>query len=507
MGLKITRERIDTEEEKKLLINCITDTSFLKQIIHVASADYFQLPYAKIVFKWIKEYFDKYSEAPNKQISDLFISHKVELDESTADLIEEFLRSLNELFEQGYNREYYTDVAERYLKLRSIKIHAEKLQSLTTLGKIEEAEDELINFKKIAKATSTIVNPHDEEYIRNTFNKTEDESKLFTLPNAVGELTGWFKRGWLVLYEAPYKSGKSFFLNELQTRAALNRLKVLHISLEMTDAELSNRYWRRISGSPNESGEYVLTEFDCLKNQDNSCKIMDRTCNVSIGNNVDHIPGKYPKGYRPCTFCRKKELRENYRVGFFRRKRKKNAITDDDIIRKSSAILRTYGDNVRIATFPRGSINIRDIEHQLEILEYSENWNCDVLIVDYAQIMAAENKKHENEEVKLNESILALAGLAAKKKCLVISVLQLKTEALKKSNRKMGDASGSARGAYAHSAYTIGLAQTNDEKEMGIMRMNVIAGRHAAANEDKEVYLLQQLDLGISILDSEWLDN
>ena len=275
----------------------------------------------------------------------------------------------------------------------------------------------------------------------------------------------------------------------------------------MTDAELSNRYWRRISGSPNESGEFVLTEFDCLKNQDNSCKIMDRTCNVSIGNNVDHIPGKYPKGYRPCTFCRKKELRENYRVGFFRRKRKKNAITDDDIIRKSSAILRTYGDNVRIATFPRGSINIRDIEHQLEILEYSENWNVDVLIVDYAQIMAAENRKHENEEVKLNESILALAGLASKKKCLVISVLQLKTEALKKSNRKMGDASGSARGAYAHSAYTIGLAQTNDEKEMGIMRMNVIAGRHAAANEDKEVYLLQQLDLGISILDSEWVDN
>ncbi len=67
----------------------------------------------------------------------------------------------------------------------------------------------------------------------------------------------------------------------------------------------------------------------------------------------------------------------------------------------------------------------------------------------------------------------------------------------------MGDASGSARANYAHADFIFGFMQTNEEKESGEVRFNVVKNRYRLFNEAHEVIVLQHMMTGNALVDSE----
>lgn len=509
--MKFKRKRVSADDEKQILINMVTSTSFLKEIFHIAKNEYFVTPYAHYVLDWINEYFTNYNEAPKEHITDLYNVYKANLSSEELSLVTMFLQDLSDKYEENVNEKYYLDKALLYFRKRALEYSNEQIKSLLTIDKIDEAERVMTQYKKVLKDTSKCVNPNDPEYISKVFNEDKEKDRLIKFPGVLGELLGWFCRGYLVVFQAPFKMGKTHALDECRLLAAQNRIKSVGFNFEMTSEQLAERYWQRVTGSPrnDESGEFLYPYFDCLYNQIDTCELSQRMNHIQLyKSKKPKNPSFTPDGYKPCDICRSNpKMRHHYKQEIWFRSVNKDAISEEFVKKRTSALTKMYGDFMRIQCLPRGSANIDDIKQTLDILEYSEGFVPSVITVDYATIMGAEKEaENGNEESKLDKTLLKLAGLATERHCLVVTASQVKTEVLKKSSTRMGDASQSSRAVYAHPTIVIGIMQTDSERELHAKRFNVVAHRFKPFNPLAEVVVLQQLDCGQMILDSDWVE-
>jgi hypothetical protein len=492
----------------------ITSTDFLKSIIPIAEKDHFLSTFSQRLFIWIKEYYEQYGQAPNRHIQDIVNTKKARIKNEDAELIELFLVNLNRHFEEGFNEEYYADKAIQYLEKRALIVHAEKILSLTTLGQIEEAKKVQTDYKKIAKTFGAAVNPLDPTFIESVFNK-QDGDNLFRFPGVLGDLFGWFCRGHFVIVQGPYKIGKSYTFQLFREIGMLNNLRVLDINLEMSERQLALRMFKGMTGLTEEEDEILNVSwpvFDCLHNQIGSCPYPERTTGNGIKlytlGDLKPTPNiSPPKGYKICDVCRNKnEWKKDFVEDIWYETIENSEYVNPAIVkRKGAAIQRQYGDLIRFKCFPRGSANVDDIRRLLDMLEYTEGFIPDVINVDYAKIMAPEyDAKAFNEEGQLDKTMVALAGLADERHCLVTTASQINKEAIKRGKARMGDASQSTRAIYAHAALVIGISQTDEEEAFNAKRFNVIVSRFKQFNTSLEVRVLQQLSVGQPYVDSEY---
>jgi len=507
---KIRRSEVDVEEEKKILIASITDTNFLKSILQILQPEHLKTGFSQKIYLWLADYYKRYGEAPRQMIQDIYNVRKSELDPEEATVIGVFLSNLSELYEGSFNEGWYLDQAEKYLKKRSLEVHTEKVQSLLNLGMVEEAEHEQTKFKKIARLTASYSNPASLEEIQK-FSEAKDD-RLFKFPGVLGDLFGWWDREWLIAIQAPYNVGKTWFLREIAVLSLIKRLRVFEFSLEMSERRVKARHYSRLTGLPHrKDGEMLYPVMDCYLNQIGKCKRHERTNNVILFDPESSKPKfeNAPKNFQACTACRKDAaLRKHYVEASWFTTLKKELLSDDAISRKMKAFVKMYGDNHRLKSFPRFSANLSDIERQLDIADYVEGFVPDVIIIDYADILAPEDRRITNDEMRLNETWMSLARMAAERHALVVTATQVKTHVVEKkqSRGKMGDASGSARAKYGHTDFVFAAMQTDEEKRMKTIRVNVIKGRDDDFNEKTEVRVLQSLELGQTIVDSEYVN-
>lgn len=511
--MQIRTESIDSVDETKILISMITNTDFLKSVMPIAEREHFLSPFSQRLFLWIKEYFDDYGKAPDRHIKDIFNAKKVRVKNDEIELIELFLVNLNRHFEEGFNEDYYADQATAYLEKRALEVNAERILSLTKLGQIEEARKVQADYKKVAKSFGSAINPLSPDFIDRTFTKKEG-SRLFKLPGAIGDITGFLCRKWLVIIQAPYKTGKTFWLQFMREIAMLNGLRVLDINFEMSEEELAFRMYKGMTGLPEDDEEdlnVIWPVFDCLNNQVGACPFPERRMGsgqlYELGNLKPSIGDGTPTGYKICDVCRKRQETKKDFVEdiWYETITKSEFVNPITVQRKASAVQKQYGDLLRFKSFPRGSANVGDIERLLDILEYTEGFIPDVINIDYPQIMGVEyDAVNFNEEGQSDKRMLKLAGLADKRHCLINAPTQVTTEAIKRGKARMGDGSQSRRAVYAHAALIIGISQTDEEKEFNAKRVNAVAGRFKNAQQSLEVRVLQNLAVGQPYVDSEY---
>jgi hypothetical protein len=95
-----------------------------------------------------------------------------------------------------------------------------------------------------------------------------------------------------------------------------------------------------------------------------------------------------------------------------------------------------------------------------------------------------------------------LKNLAAVKHCLVVTASQSNRKTLDKKDVKASDIAEDIR-KVAHVDAMYSLSQTPEEKSKGTMRLGVVAHRWQDFNELSYVTVLQQLQTGQVMLDSE----
>jgi len=199
-------------------------------------------PYREIVAS-IYHYIDRYKRPPAHHLPDLF-SHILEgVDQHKASIYADIFDSIHQAHKET-NAEYVMGQLEVFIKrqsLRTVAIDLAKALQRDTEASLAEAEQLIAG---VTQAHLSVFDPG---------TRLSDKKRALSfldlqqaaLPTGIPELD---KRGLgptrkeLFLYIANTKAGKTWFLIHLAKIALMHRFKVLHITLEMSEARCSQRY-------------------------------------------------------------------------------------------------------------------------------------------------------------------------------------------------------------------------------------------------------------------------
>lgn len=503
MTISIRNGKIDKNKERKLLIAAIVSTQFLKQTSSFLTPDIFQIPYAKRIFKLAKNYFLKYEEAPNVNITDLFEAEKSVMTNEDIELTETFLNSISNQYvveeKDNFNSQYAIDQARQYAKEQGLKKKISEVNGLLEMGKIDEAESAFVSYKRKAQETSKWVNPLDLSYVKSVFENKKNNA-LFSFPGALGELCRPFERSRMYAVAAPLKRGKSFLMGEIRTLALLNRLTVFEVNLEMPGASVSNRFYKRITATADNAGNSLYPVIDCLHNQLGKCNKPERKNKIALASHQDYLP-KFEdakKDYKVCSVCRGTP---DFQYTTWFEEIYREELTPSAVEKKVISFSQMWSqDNWRLIAYPKFSATVDDLIRDIEFLEDSEDKVPDVIIVDYPALLRS-RLKNEETRIQIAEIWKLLGGIAANKNCCVIGAAQINKEGSKKAKSSVFDIAETITIAQDCDG-VFSLNQSEEQKKRGILSISVGALRDGAFNELDSVEILTDFNAGQVILDS-----
>jgi len=478
----------------------IVSTQFLQEVCHLINYDYFQNTYIRKVARWCVEHFEKYEVAPFDDISTIFRVKKVELKEEDADLTEKLLTNISNkyTFDSGINVPYAVDQALLFFKKRELEITNSNVQILLDKNDIEGAEDEINNFAKISKVASGWVDPFDSKNVAEVF---QHKDRMFNFSGELGKFIGGMDRGWLVAIAGAYKRGKSWNLLEIAISAMQQRLRVAWFSLEMGRRESNDRLYKGILGAGSSDGGPALYPcFDCVYNQDGTCKKAEHTNRLPLLKG-DRKPQFSPNlNYQPCTVCRFENPRE-YRVAWWYTLIDRPAYTEYNVKNQLTAIKRAWPNSYRFKAYPKFSATLSDMKRDLDILERTDGFIPDIIIVDQANGVKPESGI-SLEGIAPHAAVWrGLASLTGERHAMVVSPSQLTRAALEKKSIKQSDIA-SHIGLLGDVDIAYSINQTEEEKIEGVMQYSVMAHRHDDFDPNGTCIVLQKMRFGQVYLDA-----
>jgi replicative DNA helicase len=504
--LTIRRRRIEDDVEERVLTGMIVSDKVLRDTVTMIRKDSFQNPYAQTVARWIQDYYRQYRKSPQSHIQDIYNIEKNRLKDEESVLIASFLSKLSSKFEdeEKVNEDYLIDKATQFFKKRTLKTISEKMESFLELDKVEEAERELQTYKQISKDVSNVIDLLSDEELKKFFRDEANEAnKLFRMPGKLGELIGDFERGTLVAVMAPAKRGKSFMLLEISVQAYFEKFNVLIISLEMDAFRMKRRFVKRITAFGDEAKGYVYPCFDCFRNQINSCVRPQRTNKIKLRNSDGEKPETFDPtlDYKPCDVCRGKNKNYLPETWFTVIQRQKRNLRNS--MKVFQATKSMYGeDRVKLICYPKFSANVSQIKADIDTLEFNENFIPDVIVIDYADILAPEDGRLSEGRDRSDATWKMFGNLASTRRALVVTASQTNRLSFKKKNVIDVDVAEDIR-KLANVEMMLSLSQTPEEKRQGLIRVAVVAGREDEFDQYKSCLVLQNLNLCQSYLDSE----
>jgi len=445
--------KIDTKDEQNILIGMITNTNYLGQIIDILNYSLFKISFSRKIIKWCVDYYKKYNKAPGKDIQDIYEAEKRKADNETEyALVGDFLQKLSEKHDDNFNVDFNLDKAEKYFRRRKLEVLKEDITAALLSDEIEEAEKEISDYAIVQRQENSCFSAlKDEKTIRRLF-ETEVDDEIFRFPGKLNDLIGPLCRGDLYAVIAPGKRGKTFWLIDIGIRATLQKLKVLFVSLEMNEKKSLFRIHQNITGLPKYKREIIVPFLD-----------------------EDEV--------------------------ILYKKYDKEALDFAKLNQKRKSIIKLTGPgDIKLVCYPAYSANIKTIENNLDRLEKEEDFVPDMIIIDYADILAPEQKNEYRHQI--DHTWKAGRALAQKRNCIVMTASHT-NKATYSRDINQGDVSEDAR-KINHVAGMWALNQSAQEKDDQIMRVKLIASRHDSFSLTREVQVLQCLNIGKPILQSKW---
>jgi len=496
-------QSVDRDVEKRIITGLIVSDKVLEKLKPFLQPNILELDLSKEIVKWLLDYHTKYKQAPKSHIKDLFLTAKQKLRPAIAEELELFLAKLSEEYlnesgPEGINEEFVIDRGLQYLKERHLKRMVGEVSALLETGEVDKAEQLAEGGKKIIQeAEYRWVKPLDDvKYLNMVFD--EKENPLMELKGKLGELVGPLHRKWLIGVMGPFKRGKTWDLQDIAFDAVLSRKRVAFASLEMADEHQSVRLYSQIGQLGEFEKVHEVPCFDCCSNQDNSC---GKSTRVSKEPRPDKF--KPNQTYKPCTTCRGvKGIEEDFVPTTWFQLQKHPALTRKNVRKELLKLQKMIGSNLfRLISYPAFSASLTDVEEDLERLETQEGFIPDVIIIDYADILAPETK-HKDVRHQIDEIWKRLKGIAYERSCLVVSGSQGNRGSTEKEVLSEKDIAEEAR-KLAHADIWLALNQTSKEKERGVWRIGILEHRWRRFNKRQQLMALQHFDIGQPILDSE----
>lgn len=452
------REKLNTLSERDIVYQLIVSDKFCREIIPVLNPKLLEIVYVRTIAIWIKDYFEKFKEAPKKNMMKLYRAHVEEInDASLQDNILTFIEKLDRDYEKikVSNEDFAIQNAIKYLKVRSLKNFSEDIDSYINSGEIERAENCVTKFRKVEVASGDGVSLLDDSDIITTA-FTEEQDKLFSMSGAFGKLMGDIHREDFIAFLAPMKAGKTFSLIDVGIEALKNNLKVVMYSLEMSRTNMIKRAWKALSGQTVEDMEIEIPYFE--------------------------------------------EDGEKWRIETKTVNKKASSILE--VQKKQKSLKRLFrGGSFRIFAEPAYSMTVESLENKLDDLAY-EGFYPDVIIIDYADIMAPSEKGEYRQQI--DGIWKRLRALAQKRKAVVFTASQTNRGAISREV-EAEDVAEDVR-KIAHVTSMVSISKTKYCKEHSLAIYSQLAIREGQP-ETRKVIATQCLALGRPVLESHWKDD
>lgn len=454
---------------RKILIGMVVDDSICGKIASKWNEVVFENDWAKQVGEFCVQYFEKYGHAPGKNIENIFLSWSTsKRNPALVEGIESFLAGLSkEYSEQNLNSQFILDRAGDYFKEQHAKQTIAKASGLLDRNRVTEALEALENFQQVEIGEGEGIDLFENEFeIEDTFNNPKDVLISFS-----GELQKFFgnsmHRDALVSFMGPDKSGKTFFLWELGLKALKQRRRVAFFQVgDLSLGQMKERILTRICGWPiyNDKNEWPM----------------------SVNYPTRFEPSEDPKIDVPRVISKEKEFAHplNSKIAIEKiRKFKKKFIRSD----------KSY---FRISVHPNTSINVRGIESIMDRWATKDKWIPDVVIIDYADILAPPaGTSAQDERAQINATWKQLRKLSQTKHCLVLTATQTDAAAYEKKIIDRRNFNGDKR-INAHANALIGINMTGVEKERGMCRLNWVQRRDSKFSSYRCLTLATCLPIG-----------
>jgi len=443
--------------QENLLTLLVWDKTHSPVIRGVLAPELWGGPYRVIVTR-VYDYLDKFKRPPEDHLPDL-LSDKLEgINKREASLYADICESIYST-KNGINSAYAMSQLETFVKrqsLRSVAIDLAKALQRDTEEGLEQAE------ALIAGAT------HQSLSVFDPGTRLSDKTRALrfldiennSFPTGIPELD---RRGfgptrkelWLGIGNSG--AGKSWMLMQLAKMSLLHRVKVCHVTLEMSEERCTQRYFQALWAISKRSESFQTTKFQ-----------KDKLGRIT---GFDDIRIKPKLSYDDPNIRKKLERR---------------------IDRWSSRLL----DNIIVKQFPSGGLTVPQLKAYLDNLEVAEKFVPDLLIIDYPDLMRLDK---DNYRLALDEVFKDIRGIAVSRNIAIAAVSQSHRGAAK-AKQVGADNVAEAYSKIAHSDIVVTLSSTTHEQKLGLARLFVAKGRNDA--DKTTIVISQQYGIGGFAVDS-----
>jgi len=504
----ISRRKINNNLERELATGMIVSTQVLQNIQQIWDPELIKVQFVQTVCHWCLEYYNRYETAPGQEIERIF-EHYVRkgLDDDIADPLDDFLKEISDEYSRAdkFNAEYLCDRIEARFREKAMENLIDDMTTHIENGDVPAAENLMVSYRRPNRHTTEGVSVfEDRDAVWSAY--AETQKPLFKFPGFLGRLmNNQFKRKGLVFLMGRAKIGKTWHLMEIAVRAARARCNVAFFSIgDMDQDEMMLRLGCRITGrspDPNYCHEVLIPVMDCAHNQDNTCDLEQRTCQVGIEGAV--LPMDAPKEYVPCAECSECDFKKYEGKVWYRQRDAVEPLNKRDHMKANKKFMGRYkGKQFRLFTRANSTTNAQWIQDQLDTVEHYEGWVPDVIVLDYADLLEPlSNDINKQTRDQRNNNLKFLRKIAQERSCLIVSATQADTDGQDAFILTRKNFNEDKR-ILDHVTALFGLNQTDEEKASGLMRIGTILLRSGNFDTRALATVLQCLEAGRPYLSS-----
>lgn len=430
-------DRRSGHEVRQILTALITDPVVLARIAGKwppRGEGLFGSRWANLVAEWCVTHATRYDRPPGREILGAFEAWAARnKDATTIEAVERFLAGLSaeyEATEAARNSQYVIDLAEvHFNRVRMARLVSE-MQLDLDVGDVKAAEAKLTAHTRVEIAATEGCDPfHEQAVVREALTESRQPVIEFA-----GDLGKFFRqeleRDAFIVFMGPEKRGKSFWLLELAVRGLLARRRVAYfVCGDMSRNQVLRRLCTRIAGKPIRARTvHYPTGWD--EEAEEATPILEKRKFTE--------PLSWQEAWRALQLMQRDQL-------------------------------RTKNSLLKIAAYPAGTLRIKTLDAQLQQWA-REGWGApDIIVLDFMDIL--DTSGTDDFRHRINQAWIETRGLAQKWHALILSATQASAGSYKKATMDMADFSEDKR-KFGHVTGMIGLNQTKEEKDRGVMRLN-----------------------------------
>jgi replicative DNA helicase len=446
-------EQIAGALQENILTLLVYDDASCGIIVNVVEVGLFESDFFKEIAKLSFDYYRQFGSAPKDHIADLLESKLNDAkNPRSAEVYKKILININST-KDAVDSKYVLHQLNAFVRKQTLKGAIVESVELVKKDDLDAAENAL------NKALKSQINVFERGVV---LTDTDNSLKFLTdpietYPTGVDHLDKEFigpAPGQLLVVLGPANRGKSWFLISFGKYCAFHRKKVLHISLEMSEGSVSQRYIQSLFSISKRKASTMINRF-----------VHDELNRLSRFNLEELV--------RPTL---------------------QDEGMHQELIRRLSKLKGRF--NLDIKQFPGGALSIDGLEAYLDGLERLYNYKPDLILLDYADLMKLDS---QNLRISTGEIYKDLRRIAVERNIAVVTASQanrLGEDSRVISLKHLAEDYSKAATADIVLAY----CQTQQELELNLARIFVAKARDEARGQ---IFLISQAyNIGQFCLDS-----